>query len=317
MKTTPLHASLLTLALLGSAPARLRGNAGAFREFGEEVHACGGQRLAAVCVAGRKLRDATLLFFTAEARKAQRFKKPIPPPPLRPLRLYGKLRPSLHHGARHFLRVTARRARGNSAGLMKSLFLSLITTTALALVAVPAARAADEKAVKEVAVLKTSAGEMVVEFWPETAPNTVANFIKLAKKGFYDGTAFHRIIKGFMIQGGDPQSKDASKEERWGTGGSGEQIKAEFSERKHDFGVISMARSASPDSASSQFFICLEGAQALNGKYTCFGKLIKGEDVLKKLGDTPVTASASGEPSKPEKRVALESVKIVPADSVK
>ena len=200
---------------------------------------------------------------------------------------------------------------------MKSIFLSLVTTAALAIVAAPVARAADEKAAKEVAVFKTSAGELVVEFWPETAPNTVANFIKLAKKGFYDGTAFHRIIKGFMIQGGDPQSKDASKEERWGTGGAGEQIKAEFSERKHEFGVISMARSASPDSASSQFFICLEGAQALNGKYTCFGKLIKGEDVLKKLGSTPVGASGSGEPSKPKERVALESVKIVAADSVK
>ncbi len=200
---------------------------------------------------------------------------------------------------------------------MKSLFLSLITTAALAIAAAPTARAAEEKAAKEVAVIKTSAGEMVIEFWPETAPNTVANFIKLAKKGFYDGTAFHRIIKGFMIQGGDPLTKDASKEAMWGTGGSGEQIKAEFSERKHDFGVISMARSANPDSASCQFFICLEGAQALNGKYTCFGKVIKGEDVLKKLGDTSVTTSSSGEPSKPKERVALESVKIVAADSVK
>ena len=194
---------------------------------------------------------------------------------------------------------------------MKTLLLSLIATTALALV--PAARAAD----KEVAVFKTAAGEMVIEFWPETAPNTVANFIKLAKSGFYDGTAFHRIIKGFMIQGGDPLSKDASKEAMWGTGGADEKIKAEFSERKHDFGVISMARSASIDSASSQFFICLEGAQALNGKYTCFGKLIKGEDVLKKLGETPVAASAGGEPSKPKERVGVVSVKIVPADSIK
>ncbi len=198
---------------------------------------------------------------------------------------------------------------------MKTLCLTLLATAALTLV--PASRAADEKAAKEVAVFKTSAGEMVVEFWPETAPLTVANFVKLAKSGFYDGGAFHRIIKGFMIQGGDPLSKDASKEAMWGTGGSPDKVKAEFSDRKHDFGVISMARTADPDSASCQFFICLEGAQALNGKYTCFGKLIKGEDVLKKLGSTPVGASGGGEPSKPEKRVALESVKIVAADSVK
>ncbi|KAB2646008.1 MAG: peptidylprolyl isomerase, partial [Verrucomicrobia bacterium] len=102
---------------------------------------------------------------------------------------------------------------------MKNLLYSfLLTTTALALALAPAARAAEEKSTKEVAVIKTSAGEMVIEFWPETAPKTVANFIKLAKSGFYDGTAFHRIIKGFMIQGGDPLSKDPSKEMMWGTG---------------------------------------------------------------------------------------------------
>jgi len=120
-----------------------------------------------------------------------------------------------------------------------------------------------------------------------------------------------------MIQGGDPLSKDPSKEMMWGTGSADEKLKAEFSDRKHDLGVISMARAASPDSASCQFFVCLEGAQALNGKYTCFGKLIKGEDVLKKLGDTAVAASASGEPSKPKERVGVESIKIVPADSIK
>jgi len=201
---------------------------------------------------------------------------------------------------------------------MKTFLLSLITTTAaLSLAAAPAARAADEKAVKEVAVIKTAEGEMVVEFWPETAPQTVANFTKLAKSGFYDGTAFHRIIKGFMIQGGDPLSKDASQEARWGTGSSPENVKAEFSERKHELGVISMARTANPDSASCQFFICLGPTPQLDGKYACFGKLIKGEDVLKKLGDTPVAAGGGGEPSKPTARVGVESVKIVAADSIK
>src|SRR5205085_6573055 len=110
---------------------------------------------------------------------------------------------------------------------------------------------------KEVAVLKTSAGEMVAEFWPDVAPKTVENFKKLAKDGFYDGTAFHRIIKGFMIQGGDPLTKDPSKEAMWGTGGPKEKLKAEFNDKKHDLGVLSMARSADPDSAGSQFFICL------------------------------------------------------------
>jgi len=206
---------------------------------------------------------------------------------------------------------------------MKNLLHSfLLTTTALALALAPAARAAEEKSTKEVAVIKTSAGEMVIEFWPETAPKTVANFIKLAKSGFYDGTAFHRIIKGFMIQGGDPLSKDPSKEMMWGTGSSPERVKAEFNDRKHETGVISMARSANPDSASCQFFICLPDAsdpkmQGLNGNYTCFGKLIKGEDVLKQLGDTPVGGSAGGESSKPKERVGVESIKIVPADSIK
>jgi peptidyl-prolyl cis-trans isomerase B (cyclophilin B) len=182
------------------------------------------------------------------------------------------------------------------------------------LLAAPAARAQDAK---EVALLKTSAGEMVVEFWPEVAPKTVENFKKLAKDGFYNGTAFHRIIKGFMIQGGDPLTKDASQEARWGTGDPGYKIKAEFNERKHERGVLSMARSANPDSAGCQFFICLDAAPFLDGKYTTFGKVIKGEDVLLKLGDSPVAPSASGEPSKPTQRVGLESVKIVPADAAK
>jgi len=168
-----------------------------------------------------------------------------------------------------------------------------------------------------VAVIKTTEGEMVAEFWPDVAPNTVENFKKLARKGFYDGTAFHRIIKDFMIQGGDPLTKDPSAESRWGTGDPGYKIKAEFNERKHTKGVLSMARSNNPDSAGSQFFIMLGPSPHLDGKYTAFGKLIKGEDVLDKIANTPVTASASGEPSKPKKRIEVQSIKIVPADSVK
>jgi peptidyl-prolyl cis-trans isomerase B (cyclophilin B) len=170
---------------------------------------------------------------------------------------------------------------------------------------------------KEVAVFKTSEGEMVAEFWSDVAPNTVENFKKLAKSGFYDGTAFHRIIKGFMAQGGDPLTKDPSKEAMWGTGDPGYKIKAEFNAKKHERGVLSMARSNDPDSAGSQFFICFGPVSQLDNKYTAFGKIIKGDAVLDKLANVPVTRSGSGENSKPVNRVALESVKIVPADSVK
>ena len=183
---------------------------------------------------------------------------------------------------------------------------------------VTAADAADPApASNEVAVIKTSEGDMVIQFWPDVAPKTVENFKKLAKQGFYNGTAFHRIVKGFMIQGGDPLTKDPSQEARWGTGGPGYQIKAEFNSHSHQRGVISMARSSDPDSAGSQFFIVLGDASFLDGKYTAFGKLIKGDDVLGKIGDTPVTSSGGGEASKPTKRIEVKSVDIVPADSVK
>ena len=165
----------------------------------------------------------------------------------------------------------------------------------------------------EVAVIKTSEGEMVISFWPEVAPKTVENFKTLARKGFYDGTAFHRVVKGFMIQGGDPLTKDASRESAWGTGDPGYKIKAEFNDRKHVRGVISMARSQNPDSAGSQFFICLGDAGFLDRQYTAFGQLTKGDDVLGKIGDTATAQAGGGEKSRPTKRMAVESVKIVPA----
>jgi peptidyl-prolyl cis-trans isomerase B (cyclophilin B) len=169
----------------------------------------------------------------------------------------------------------------------------------------------------EVAVIKTSEGEMVVQFWTDAAPNTIENFKKLAGEGFYDGTIFHRIVKGFMIQGGDPNSKDPAKENSYGEGGPSYKVKAEFNDHSHQRGVISMARSSDPDSAGSQFFICLAPVPRLDHQYTTFGKLIKGADVLEKIGDTPVTRNSSGEMSKPTKRVVVESIKIVPADSIK
>src|SRR5947207_2111305 len=169
----------------------------------------------------------------------------------------------------------------------------------------------------EVAIIKTSEGDMIVRFWNDAAPNTIENFKKLARSGFYDGTIFHRIVKGFMIQGGDPNSKDTGKETSYGEGGPGYKIKAEFNDRSHERGVISMARRSDPDSAGSQFFICLAPVPRLNHHYTTFGKLSKGDDVLGKIGDMPVTRSSSGENSKPTKRVVIESIKIVPADSIK
>jgi peptidyl-prolyl cis-trans isomerase B (cyclophilin B) len=199
---------------------------------------------------------------------------------------------------------------------MKSILINLLAAV-LAVASVNAEEQKPMNSAKEVAVIKTSEGEMVAEFWPEVAPNTVENFKKLARSGFYDGTAFHRIVKGFMIQGGDPLTKDPAKESRYGTGDPGYKIKAEFNDRSHERGVLSMARSSDPDSAGSQFFICLANVSRLDHQYTTFGKLIKGDDVLGKIGDTEVTMSGSGERSKPTKRVTVESIKIVPADSVK
>src|SRR5689334_20547190 len=197
--------------------------------------------------------------------------------------------------------------------------------TGLLIAAVAVAFAAEEKKEEkpsvntsnEVALIKTTEGDMVVQFWTDAAPNTIENFKKLAKKGFYNGTIFHRIVKGFMIQGGDPNSKDPSKEDSYGTGGPGYKIKAEFNDHSHERGVISMAREPDPDSAGSQFFICLAPVTRLDHQYTTFGKLIKGDDVLGKIGDTPVTRNSMGENSKPTKRVTIEKIDIVPADSVK
>ncbi|MCX8108762.1 MAG: peptidylprolyl isomerase [Verrucomicrobiae bacterium] len=183
---------------------------------------------------------------------------------------------------------------------------------------------------KEVAIIKTSKGEMVIELWADVAPKTVANFKKLASDGFYNGTIFHRIIKGFMIQGGDPLTKDPSAEDKYGTGGPGYRIDAEFSNRPHVRGVISMARNGDPlealgqpprpqyaNSAGSQFFICLDEAPHLNGKYTVFGKLIKGEDVLLRIGETPTKPNKRGENSLPTERVTIESIQIAPISQVK
>ena len=168
----------------------------------------------------------------------------------------------------------------------------------------PAAPAAEQ------AVLKTSYGDITIAFWPDVAPKTVENFKKLARDGFYDGTAFHRIIKGFMIQGGCPNTKEGARGMP-GTGDAGYKIKAEFNAKSHVKGVLSMARSSDPDSAGSQFFICHGDARFLDRQYTAFGELSAGEDVLERIANVPT--GGGGEKSTPIERVALESVRIVPA----
>jgi peptidyl-prolyl cis-trans isomerase B (cyclophilin B) len=164
----------------------------------------------------------------------------------------------------------------------------------------------------ETAVIETSEGDMVLELWADVAPGHVENFKKLAQQGFYDGTCFHRVIKGFMIQGGDPLTKDEANKSRWGTGGPGHTIKAEFNDKPHVRGVLSMARSNDPNSAGSQFFICHGDPRFLDKQYTAFGKLIQGGDVLEKIGTTPTQPG-----DRPVKRMNIDSIKIVPADAVK
>ncbi|MEA3211588.1 MAG: hypothetical protein QOE70_4645 [Chthoniobacter sp.] len=193
---------------------------------------------------------------------------------------------------------------------MKHSLFSLLAAFTFGAGALFSAGAADEK--KEVAVIKTAAGEMVVEFWPDVAPKTVENFKKLANQKFYDGTAFHRVIKGFMIQGGDPLSKDDSQQARWGTGDPGYKLPAEFNDKSHVRGVLSMARSTDPDSAGCQFFICHGNPAFLDHQYTAFGKLIKGDDVLEKIATTP-----TGPNDRPVEKMVIQSIRIVPADSIK
>ena len=136
------------------------------------------------------------------------------------------------------------------------------------------------------AVIETKFGNIELRFFPEVAPGHVNNFIELAKKGFYDGTIFHRVIPGFMIQGGDPNSKNPDKSKH-GMGGPGYAIKAEFNEKPHKRGILSMARSANPDSAGSQLFICVADAPFLDRQYTAFGEVVSGMEVADRIVSQP------------------------------
>lgn len=137
------------------------------------------------------------------------------------------------------------------------------------------------------AIIKTKFGDIEVKFLPDVAPKHVENFIKLAKDGFYNGTIFHRVIPGFMIQGGDPNTKDSLKKDTYGQGGPGYSIKAEFSDMPHKRGTVSMARANDPDTAGSQFFIVVEDSRFLDNKYSVFGEVVKGIGVTDKIVNLP------------------------------
>jgi peptidyl-prolyl cis-trans isomerase B (cyclophilin B) len=162
-----------------------------------------------------------------------------------------------------------------------------------------------EKSMAEkVAEIHTSKGEIDIRFYPDVAPGHVKNFIELAESGFYNGTKFHRIIPGFMIQGGDPNTK-TSNVSSWGTGGSGKNIKAEFSAKPHTRGIVSMARAQDPNSASSQFFIVVADSRFLDNQYSVFGEVLKGMVVADKIVSAP-----RGAQDRPNEPVSIEKIVI-------
>jgi len=143
------------------------------------------------------------------------------------------------------------------------------------------------------AIIKTKFGDIHIKLYPDVAPKHVENFIKLAKSGYYDGTIFHRVIPGFMIQGGDPNTKNSLRKDTYGQGGPKDEkgnpilLKAEFSDIPHKRGIVSMARANEPDTAGSQFFVVVEQSPFLDGKYTAFGEVIKGLGVADKIVNVP------------------------------
>jgi peptidyl-prolyl cis-trans isomerase B (cyclophilin B) len=153
-----------------------------------------------------------------------------------------------------------------------------------------------------VARIETTSGPIVAELWPKKAPHTVNSFVFLAREGFYDGTIFHRVIPGFMLQGGDPEGK--------GTGGPGYHLKAEFNDTKHTRGILSMARAADPNSAGSQFFVMHGDAPHLDNKYTAFGKVTEGLETVDKIARIPT--DDNDRPSRPP---VIQSIKIEEKDA--
>jgi Peptidyl-prolyl cis-trans isomerase (rotamase) - cyclophilin family len=182
------------------------------------------------------------------------------------------------------------------------------TDTSVAPPASPTTAAEEKRPMSQyqnkVAELHTSAGEIDIRFFPDIAPNHVKNFIDLAEKGFYNGTKFHRVIPGFMIQGGDPNTVSGSPS-TWGTGDSGKKVAAEFSAVSHKRGIVSMARSSDPNSASSQFFIVTKDSTFLDNQYTVFGQVTKGMDIADKIVNAP-----KGEQDRPNDPTSIEKIVI-------
>lgn len=172
----------------------------------------------------------------------------------------------------------------------RRMLIGMLVAVALSAAGVESVAAADQKG--EVpkgprATIKTKFGDIEIKLYPDAAPRHVENFIKLAKSGFYNGTIFHRVIPGFMIQGGDPNTKDSLKKDIYGQGGPGHTVKAEFSDIPHKRGIVSMARAADPDTAGSQFFIVVEDSRFLDRKYSVFGEVTKGIGVADKIVNLP------------------------------
>ena len=154
--------------------------------------------------------------------------------------------------------------------------------------------------------MTTAAGPMTMDFYYDSAPNTVDSFLRLSAEGYYDGLTFHRIVPGFVIQGGDPKGD--------GTGGPGFSVGAEFNDRQHLEGVLSMARASDPNSAGSQFFVCLDYAQTkhLDNQYTAFGKVVEGMDAVKKIAATPLADSENGKPASTQSITKAEVFVVTP-----
>ena len=208
--------------------------------------------------------------------------------------------------------------RGTRRGLM--VIGLAVTMTALTLFGGwdPTAMAADKAPAVQptdkgpTAIIKTKFGEIEIKLFPDKAPKHVENFIKLAKSGFYNGTIFHRVIPGFMIQGGDPNTKDLNKKELYGMSGRGHSVKAESNDIPHKRGIVSMARSNAPDSAGSQFFIVLNDSRFLDNQYTVFGRVVNGMDVVDKIAALPTTQN--DQPQDPNLAKIL-SIKVVDRNS--
>jgi peptidyl-prolyl cis-trans isomerase B (cyclophilin B) len=198
----------------------------------------------------------------------------------------------------------------NTGTQTESTASEMTATTASQPAPVPEAKAVEEEKPmsnyeNKIAELHTSMGEIDLRFFPEVAPNHVRNFIDLSEKGFYNGTKFHRVIEGFVIQGGDPNTVSGPRG-TWGTGGSGKNVNAEFNSIHHGRGILSMARSRDINSASSQFFICVADVPSLDNQYTVFGEVTKGMDVVDKIVAASKGMENPSEPVTMEKVVVRE-----------